>query len=120
MHDAVRTGEAFSPVEDLLLKFEEQATCLRTMQETLARIAKRLDQEDRTGRSEFTVDEFASMVGKAKFTVREWCRLGRIKAKKRPEKRGRHATWSISSDELMRYRNEGLLPVDPTRNRRAA
>jgi hypothetical protein len=58
----------------------------------------------------YTTDEFARLVGKAEFTVREWARLGRIKAEKRMSGRGAFASWVISHDELLRYQREGLRP----------
>jgi hypothetical protein len=58
----------------------------------------------------YEVDEFARLVGKAPFTVREWARLGRIRAEKRMSGRGAFASWVISHDELLRYQREGLLP----------
>jgi hypothetical protein len=85
------------------------------------------DIEDRLGRIEqmlavligrqtikecYEVEEFARLVGKAPFTVREWCRLGRIKAGKRRSGRGAFASWVISHDELQRYQREGLLPSE--------
>jgi hypothetical protein len=57
-----------------------------------------------------SVEQFARLVGKAPFTVREWARLGRIHAEKRRSGRGAHAGWVISHDELLRYQREGLLP----------
>ena len=65
----------------------------------------------------YTTEEFAALVGKAEFTVREWCRLGRVAAAKRRSGRGKHCAWVISHDELRRYRREGLLPeVNRTRS----
>ena len=58
----------------------------------------------------YTTEEFARLVGKAEFTVREWARLGRIKAQKRMSGRGAFASWVISHDELLRYQREGLRP----------
>jgi hypothetical protein len=58
----------------------------------------------------YTTEEFARLVGKSAFTAREWCRLGRVNAKKRRSGRGKHAAWVVSHDELLRYRREGLLP----------
>jgi hypothetical protein len=60
----------------------------------------------------FTTTEAAELLGKAEFTVREWCRLGRINADKKPSGRGPAGEWTISRNELTRIRNEGLLP-DP-------
>lgn len=61
----------------------------------------------------YEVEEFARLVGKAPFSIREHCRLGRLKAEKRRSGRGAHAQWVISHDELLRYRREGLLPLKP-------
>lgn len=59
----------------------------------------------------YDIDEFARLVEKAPFTVREWARLGRIHAEKRRSGRGAHPAWVVSHRELERYRREGLLPI---------
>jgi hypothetical protein len=59
----------------------------------------------------YEVMEFARLVGKAPFTCREWCRLGRIRAEKKLSGRGAHACWVVPRVELLRYQREGLLPV---------
>ena len=58
----------------------------------------------------YSTAEVAKLVGKAEFTVREWCRLGRVRAQKKKCGRGVASEWIISHDELTRIRNEGLLP----------
>jgi hypothetical protein len=58
----------------------------------------------------YTTQEFAQAVGKAEFTVREWCRMARIKAEKRNSGRGAYAAWAISHVEFLRFQREGLLP----------
>lgn len=55
--------------------------------------------------------EAATVLGKAEFTVREWCRLERVHAQKRRSGRGRSQEWVISHEELLRIQREGLLPV---------
>ena len=59
----------------------------------------------------YSTREVAELLGKAEFTVREWCRLGRVLAEKRPCGRGVSKEWMISHDELRRIQNEGLLPL---------
>ena len=58
----------------------------------------------------YTTEQVAQMVGKAEFTVREWCRHGRLKAEKRMSGRGAYPAWVVSHEELLRYQREGLLP----------
>lgn len=58
----------------------------------------------------YTTAEVAKAIDKAEYTVREWCRLGRISAKKKLCGRGRGGEWLVSHEELSRLRNEGLLP----------
>jgi hypothetical protein len=59
----------------------------------------------------YTTEQCARLVGKAEFTVREWCRLGRVRAAKRASGRGKFPAWVISHAELLRYQREGLLPI---------
>ncbi len=59
----------------------------------------------------YTTSEVAKILGKAEFTVREWARLGRIRAEKRRSGRGAFPAWVINHAELLRYQREGLLPL---------
>ncbi len=63
------------------------------------------------GREWLTPAEAGRALGKAEFTVREWCRHGRLRAQKRASGRGPHPAWVVSRQELDRYRREGLLPL---------
>ena len=65
--------------------------------------------ERQQSRAWYSVEEFSRIVGRSEFTCREWCRLGRIQARKKDSGRGAHAAWAISHDELQRYQREGLL-----------
>ena len=66
--------------------------------------------EQRTIKEWYTTAEIAKILGKAEFTVREWCRLGRVRAQKKKCGRGASSEWIVSHEELTRVRNEGLLP----------
>ena len=59
----------------------------------------------------YTTSEAASILNRSDWTVREWCRLGRVWAEKRQCGRGLSKEWIISHDELIRIQNEGLLPL---------
>ncbi len=59
----------------------------------------------------YTVTEFAELVGKSIYTVRQWCRLYRIHAEKCDSGHGDSKSWKIPATELARYRNHGLLPI---------
>lgn len=65
----------------------------------------------RVVRDFYTTEQAAQILGKANWTVREWCRLGRVHAEKRFSGRGRARDWVISHAELQRYQKEGLLPA---------
>jgi hypothetical protein len=58
----------------------------------------------------YEVEQFAMLVGKSCFTIREHCRLGRLNAEKRQSGRGAHSQWVIAHSELLRYQKNGLLP----------
>lgn len=82
------------------------------IQDRLARIEQQLTAllERSTSKEYYEIEEFARLVGKAPFTVREWARLGRIHGLKKGSGRGKHQSWAIPHDELLRYQREGLLP----------
>lgn len=58
----------------------------------------------------YTTAEVAKRLGKRPYTVREWCRLGRVRGEKTHTGRGVDEEWRISHEELERLQNEGLLP----------
>jgi hypothetical protein len=66
---------------------------------------------ERQVRDHYTVMQFAQRVERDPFTVREWCRHGRIRAAKKGSGRGRYQAWVISHAELLRFEQEGLFPI---------
>lgn len=86
---------------------------LRKVTERLSAIEAALDVlvHQKTVKDWYTTAEVAELLDKAEFTVREWCRHGRLAAEKRLSGRGPHPAWVVSHQELLRYRREGLLPI---------
>ena len=89
---------------------------LERIDQLLARFSKvesALDQlvQQKTIKDWYTTSEVAVILDKAEFTVREWCRLGRMRAEKRMSGRGAYPAWVISHQEMLRYQREGLLPL---------
>ena len=81
--------------------------------EQLERIEAKLDALiGRRTQDFYSTADVASILGKAEWTVREWCRLGRIWAAKRDCGRGTAKEWMISQEEVKRIQSEGLLPLD--------
>jgi hypothetical protein len=82
-----------------------------TIEDRLTRIEDALRSllQQRVQQAFYSTSDVAKMLGKAEFTVREWCRLRRIQAEKRPCGRGNSKEWMISHDEFERIRAEGLL-----------
>ena len=81
--------------------------------ERLQRIEQMLQLliQQRTVKDWYTTEEAAKILGKAEFTVRNYCRLGRIKGEKKSSGRGKFQSWVISHDELLRIQREGILPL---------
>ena len=66
--------------------------------------------KQKTVKDWYSTSEVAEILGKAEFTIREHCRLGRIDGEKR-NGRGEFGEWRISHKELTRLQNDGLLPI---------
>jgi hypothetical protein len=79
----------------------------------LDRIEATLDQlvQQRTAKDWYSTSEVAGLLGRAEFTVREWCRQGRVRAEKKGSGRGKYQGWVVSHAELLRFQKEGLLPA---------
>jgi transposase len=93
--------ESGMPPNELL----ERLTRIEAALQTLLR--------EKTVKEWYSTAEVASILGKSDYTVREWCRLGRVSASKKAHARGAHPEWLIGHKELQRLRNVGLLPLAP-------
>lgn len=98
-------------VENVVVSGAVLQQLVQQVAEMKASLALLLKQQ--TVREFYTVKQVAEMLGKKEYTVREWCRLGRLAAKKLPGGRGNEGEWRIPHEELERYQNEGLLPLSP-------
>jgi hypothetical protein len=58
----------------------------------------------------YSTEEVAAILGKAEFTIREYCRRHRVNAVKQGSGRGKYQAWRISRQELERLERHGLLP----------
>jgi Helix-turn-helix domain len=96
----------FLNTNDSLLKLNEIIYRLGRLEAQFAEIAK----QQAPSKEFYTVEEFANLVDLSSYTVREHCRLGRLNAVKSQGGRGNVPEWRIPHDELVRFRNHGLLP----------
>jgi transposase len=85
---------------------------LEQVMDRLARIEAALDLlvQQRVVKEWYSTEETAKLLGKSEYTVREWCRTGRIQGEKKGSGRGKYQSWVISHAELLRVQREGLLP----------
>ena len=100
----------------LAAQFREVTDVLAELSRSLASIDEKLQQPGETAQPAFerefySIVEFAELVGKSAYTVREWCRLERIHAEKCDSGRGDAKAWKIAVAELARYHDHGLLPM---------
>ena len=86
----------------------------------LAEVLARLDRieaalqalaRDRTVQEWYSTAEVAGLLGRAEYTVREWCRQGRVRASRTAHARGPHPEWRVAHAEVERVRRDGLLPA---------
>ncbi len=98
-------SECFTNSESGAMSFEHLAERLDRIEAVLTSVA-----EQRTVKEYYSTAEIAELLERAEFTVREWCRNGRVNASKRLTGRGNSKEWIISHEELLRIQSEGLLP----------
>lgn len=104
-------GELYQNWESLPLpihavggKMSEQGS----FNDLLNRIEILLTQMGKRPKEWYTTAETAEILGRAEYTVREWCRQGRVPE---AEKADNGRNWRISHEGLERLRNRGPLPI---------
>ena len=110
----MRSFPVLSPYHPITDSSEAFAVLLERIEQVLERLAKLESviisgSEQRKTQDWYSTAAAAKVLGKAEFTVREWCRLRRVHAKKRSCGRGLSQEWMISHAELERIQSEGLL-----------
>ena len=96
-----------------LRDLDQSESSLTALHRRLSRIEELLRQltQQSVNQDCYSTTDIARLLNKSEFTVREWCRLGRIHATKRPCGRGSSQEWMISHEELARIQSTGLLPA---------
>jgi hypothetical protein len=74
---------------------------IKRLDERLAGVLQLVERQ--TVKDFYTTAEAAQILDKVEYTVREWCRHGRIKAQKKGSGRGKFQGWVVSHDELLGY-----------------
>jgi hypothetical protein len=92
------------------MNIEEQLTIIQQRIDDVMQLLVEQKARQQPVKEWYTTAEAAEILGRAEFTVREYCRLERINAEKRLSRRGPHKEWKISHAELERIRNQGILP----------
>jgi hypothetical protein len=98
--------------DDRLLRIQKQNDELAKLSAQITEMLAEIWKALRMGpKPDYTTREIAELMRRKEFTVREWCRLGRINARKSSTMSGRAARWTVPFDEYTRLRREGLLPI---------
>ena len=86
---------------------------LAELVERLARIEAILEAlaRERAVKEWYSTADLAAVLGRAEYTVREWCRQGRVQACRTAHARGPHPEWRVAHAEVERVRRDGLLPA---------
>ena len=101
----ILNADLMTLLTDMQATMTEMQADLKTLRAELRDRPKNLPSP----RVSYSTEEVGTMLGRTEYTVREWCRHGRISATKSEERRGGAALWRIAAEEVERFKNEGLL-----------
>jgi hypothetical protein len=110
-------GKCFDDHRARLYAIELRQQRIETLLDSIQSIVTQIrnDSSGHLKKNWYSPAEAAKILGKRPYTVREWCRFGRINARKRAGGRGDAAEWEVSVEEIERYRDHGLLPIPKRR-----
>jgi hypothetical protein len=106
-------------LEKVTLGLQSLATKLTAIEERQAEIEAMLAElrdfvvGQRTIKEAYSPVEVAEILGKKPYTVREWCRLKRINARKRPYGRGDADEWEIPHKNWSGSKPTAYFPFAP-------
>jgi hypothetical protein len=94
----------------LFIVLQTVADRVTAVQEQLRRLEEALhgDEPEPTA---LTVAAAAALCNRSEFTVREWCRHGRIQCERASSGRGPYAEYRIPMEAIRHYQSHGLLPL---------
>jgi transposase len=100
-------------IQLLLSNQKEIQQRLEAVEGLMAEIKKSLLSS--TVRDSYTVEQAAKRLGKAEWTVRQWCNKGLVPGAQKVHGRGRQGEWRVPHEALVRLETEG--PTKPVTQR---
>jgi hypothetical protein len=98
-------------LEDRIAKAVEDR--LSTVMTAIVQCLERLEEQLSLSvvKESYTTEEVAERLGRAEWTVRQWCNKKQVTGAKKVRGKGRSGEWRIPHEELLRLQSEGPLPV---------
>lgn len=107
---AVRSQTGSIQQEMTPVGFQQLHDLILDLKEHMARLEDRLPEKVGETPQVFSVIEAAKLLRRKPFTVREWCRQGRIRCHRAESGRGPYTEWRIPMESIRAYQANGLLP----------
>src|SRR5205814_1070172 len=84
---------------------------LDTLSEQIRSLQEQLQGGECDELESISVQQAAARLSRAPFTIRQWCRTGRIGCHRAQSGRGPYAEWRIPIESIRYYQVHGLLPT---------
>jgi excisionase family DNA binding protein len=102
-----RIVESISRLSDAIERYESPEMLTQILQKAFMSLAS----HGTFDRESYSTDEAAQLLDRSRYTIREACRLGRIKATRAKDRRGGVGEWRIAREEIRRILDDGLPPA---------